>query len=200
MNSLSRSEVCPCLPSLELLHRVICCLCCGSTTTGDVVQAVPQHGPFWRHCSALRAGITKMRGRQMEIKIISEVTPSSSYLPSFLYLLYPALRIKTWHKPFHILSFFPKKGNYLWSLYHPWEEAVPRPLKREFRWLITWQDSETTQGSMTSWKVTGCSWAFLNRSETQRRELGWLNTGLGFFRGQKGTFLYIFHFFWFHCL
>lgn len=51
------------------------------------------------------------------------------------------------------------------------------------------------EGSITRWKLTGCSWGFLNRSETKERELGWTDTWFGFFKGHKGTILCIFHFF-----
>lgn len=62
-------------------------------------------------------------------------------------------------------------------------------------WSTPCQDSETGQESTTSWKLTGCSWAFLNRSEKTGRELGWLDSEFGFSKGCKVTILPIFHFF-----
>ena len=74
----------------------------GNIMTDDVVQAVPQHCPSdilktLHTCKttlsthAQKAGRSKMRGRQMEIKTILEATSSSPFcFLSFIYSILPS--------------------------------------------------------------------------------------------------------------
>lgn len=159
----------------------------------------PQHCPFWY---SKKHTCTESRKKQDEGKadrnndclggyliisfllvpliyflLPSESKPTTNHFPTLYFLRFSLQRT---------ISFDPRSI----------PERKPCPAT-EWEWVLV---VRVTPGCITSWKLTGCSWGFLNRSETKGRELEWLDTGFGFSKGHKGTILYIFHFFWFLCL
>lgn len=123
----------------------------------------------------------------------------TSSVPSFLYLFYPVPKAEqltqTTAQPCLLLCSLSKRQSTPTPGASLRERSIWSQKEKPFLWSAPCQDSQTVQESTISWKLTGCSWAFLNGSEKSGRELGWLNSELGFSKGCKVTILPIFHFF-----